>query len=135
MAALSSYHNILMMNQAASKSVVTLLTQGFLPCRGPRGGAGSSEKAFVPHCYLFIKSSAVSHLLPPSPFPSRMKGEITRRGIYPSVSAIHSKYSSGNQFCFCPSGLIRSLFTGSSHFCHLCSLFYLFFLNCLHTLL
>lgn len=47
MAALSSYHNILMMNQAASKSVVTLLTQGFLPCHGPRGGAESSEKAFV----------------------------------------------------------------------------------------
>lgn len=36
-----------MMNRAASKSVVTLLTQGFLPCRGPRGGAESSEKAFV----------------------------------------------------------------------------------------
>lgn len=91
MAALSSYHNILMMNQAASKSVVTLLTQGFLPCRGPRGGAGSSEKAFVLHCYLFIKSSAVPHLLLPSPFPSRVNRVITREGIYSSDSTIPPK--------------------------------------------
>lgn len=48
MAALSSYHNIWMMNQAASKSVVMLLTQGFLtsPCPvAPEGGTERREKA------------------------------------------------------------------------------------------
>lgn len=50
MAALSSYHNIWMMNQAASKSVVMLLTQGFLPSPcpvGPEGGTERREKGFV----------------------------------------------------------------------------------------
>lgn len=109
MAALSSYHNILMMNQAASKSVVTLLTQGFLPCRGPRGGAGSSEKAFVLHCYLFIKSSAVPRLLLPSPFPSRVNRVITRECIYSADSTISPKYKFTKHFCIqnLSNGLIR----------------------------
>lgn len=62
MAALSSYHNIWMMNQAASKSVVMLLTQGFLPSPcpvGPEGGTEEREKGFVqPRC-LFVMGSAV----------------------------------------------------------------------------
>lgn len=62
MAALSSYHNIWMMNQAASKSVVMLLTQGFLPSPcpvGPEGGTETRERGFVqPRC-LFVMRSAV----------------------------------------------------------------------------
>ena len=62
MAALSSYHNIWMMNQAASKSVVMLLTQGFLPSPcpvGPEGGTARREKGFVRPCSLFVMRWAV----------------------------------------------------------------------------
>lgn len=63
MAALSSYHNIWMMNQAASKSVVMLLTQGFLPSPCPVGPEGGTErrkkKGFVRPCCLFVMRSNV----------------------------------------------------------------------------
>lgn len=62
MSALTSYHNIWMMNQAASKSVVLLLTQGFLPSPcpfGPEGGTERREKGFVQPCCLFVMRSAV----------------------------------------------------------------------------
>lgn len=62
MAALSSYHNIWMMNQAASKSAVMLLTQGFLPSEcpvGPEGGTERREKGFVRPCSLFVMRCAV----------------------------------------------------------------------------
>lgn len=40
----SSYHNIWMMNQTASKCVVMLLTQGFLPSPCPVGPEGDTER-------------------------------------------------------------------------------------------
>lgn len=49
MAARTSYHNIWMMNQAASKGVVILLTQGFLSSAcpvSPEGGTDTREKTF-----------------------------------------------------------------------------------------
>lgn len=62
MAALSSYHNIWMMNQAASKSVVMLLTQGFLPSPcpvAPEGGTERREKGFVWPCFWSVMRSAI----------------------------------------------------------------------------
>lgn len=62
MAALSSYHNIWMMNKAAGKSVVMLLTQGFLPSPCPAGAEGGTErrgKGFVRQCSQFVMRCAV----------------------------------------------------------------------------